>query len=128
LLVACYGMFGIQAPYAGALHAAAVVYGLPVWGFAVVWLAIMAAITVQAARNRLPFSMSWWSFTFPIGTFGTGTSVLAVSTHAAFLPYVSAALCALLVVAWLTDATRTTRGTLNGRLFLPAPASAPSSS
>jgi tellurite resistance protein TehA-like permease len=118
----------IQAPYAGALHAAAVVYGLPVWGFAVVWLAIMAAITVRAARNRLPFSLSWWSFTFPIGTFGTGTSVLAVSTHAAFLPYVSAALYALLIVAWLTDATRTTRGTLNGRLFHPAPAPAPSSS
>jgi hypothetical protein len=37
-------------------------------------------------------------------------------------------LYALLIVAWLTDATKTTRGTLNGRLFLPAPASARSNS
>jgi hypothetical protein len=37
-------------------------------------------------------------------------------------------LYALLIVAWLTDATKTTRGPLNGRLFLPAPASAPSNS
>lgn len=41
----------------------------------------------------------------------------------AFLPYVSVALYALLVVEWLTDATRTTRGPLNGRLFPPARAS-----
>ncbi len=63
-----------------------------------------------------------------LSTFGTGASVLAVATHAAFLPYLSAALYALLIVAWLTDATKTTRGTLNGRLFLLAPASAPSNS
>ena len=31
-------------------------------------------------------------------------------------------LYALLIAAWLTAATRTARGALNGRLFLPPPA------
>jgi C4-dicarboxylate transporter/malic acid transport protein len=112
---------------AGALDAAGVVYGLPVWGFAIIWLAIAASITVRTAREHLPFSLTWWSFTFPVGTIVTGTSVLAVSSQASFLRYISVALYALLLAAWLTAATRTVRGALSGRLFLAARAPAPSS-
>ena len=115
----------ISAPYADMLHATGVVYGAPVWGFAMIWLAIAAAITVRTAREHLPFSLTWWSFTFPVGTVVTGTSVLGIATHAGFLRYSSVALYALLIAAWLTAATRTTRGALSGQLFLPAPASPP---
>jgi tellurite resistance protein TehA-like permease len=103
------------------LRGTGMVYGVPVWGFAMIWLAIAAAITARTAREHLPFSLTWWSFTFPIGTLVTGTSVLAASTHAAFLLYVSVALYGLLIAAWLTDAARTTRGALRGELFLPTP-------
>jgi tellurite resistance protein TehA-like permease len=115
----------VRAPYAGMLHATGVVYGVPVWGFPMVWLAIAAAITVRTARERLPFSLTWWSFTFPVGTVVTGTSVLALATHADLLRYVSVALYALLIVAWPTAGARTTRGALSGQLFLLAPAAAP---
>jgi tellurite resistance protein TehA-like permease len=107
------------------LHATSVMYGVPVWGFAMVWLAIAAAITLRTARQHLPYSLAWWSFTFPVGTVVTGTSVLAVATHADFLRYASVALYALLIAAWLTAAIRTTRGALSGQLFLPPPAAAP---
>jgi C4-dicarboxylate transporter/malic acid transport protein len=110
----------IPAPYATAMHAMTVVYGIPVWGFAITWLAIAAIITTRTAREHLPFSLTWWSFTFPIGTVVTGTSQLALYTHANFLTYASVALYALLITAWLTVATDTTRGVLHGRLFLPA--------
>jgi C4-dicarboxylate transporter/malic acid transport protein len=115
----------ILAPYARSLHATGVVYGVPVWGFAMLWLTIAAAITVRTAREHLPYSLTWWSFTFPVGTVVTGTSVLALATHADFLRYASVALYALLIAAWLTAAIRTTRGALSGRLFLPSPAAAP---
>ena len=64
---------------------ARVLYGVPVWGFAMIWLAIAAAITTRTARDHLPYSLTWWSFTFPVGTLVTGTSVLALATHADFL-------------------------------------------
>jgi tellurite resistance protein TehA-like permease len=115
----------ISARYAGALHATGLIYGVPVWGFAMAWLAIASAITIRTAREQLPFSLTWWSFTFPVGTLVTGTSVLALDTHASFLRYASVALYALLISAWLTAATRTTRGALSGRLFLPSPAPQP---
>jgi C4-dicarboxylate transporter/malic acid transport protein len=115
----------IHSPYASALRAMGVVYGVPVWGFAMLWLVLAAAITWRTQREHLPFSLTWWSFTFPVGTVVTGTSVLAASTHAAFLRYASVALYALLIAAWLTAATRTARGTINGQLFSPASAPSP---
>jgi C4-dicarboxylate transporter/malic acid transport protein len=115
----------ISAPYASTLHATGVVYGAPVWGFAMIWLAIAAAITLRTARQHLPFSLTWWSFTFPVGTLVTGTSLLAIATHADILRDASVALYALLIAAWLTAATRTTRGAISGRLFLPSPSVAP---
>jgi C4-dicarboxylate transporter/malic acid transport protein len=97
----------IPQPYSTAMQALAVLYGIPVWGFAIIWMTIAAAITLRTARQRLPFSLTWWSFTFPVGTLVTGTSELAVHTHASFLTAASIGLYALLIGAWLTVASRT---------------------
>src|SRR5690242_14830926 len=74
----------------------------------------------RSSREHLPFSLTWWSFTFPLGTVVTGTSVLALATHASFFRDASVGLYALFIAAWLTAATQTTRGALSGRLFFPA--------
>ncbi|WP_022928591.1 TDT family transporter [Patulibacter americanus] len=100
----------IGAPYAGGLQALGVVYGAPVWGFAMLWLAIAAAVVLRAAREHLPFSLGWWSFTFPVGTVVTGTSVLARDAGLAPLSWVAVALFVLLVAAWATVAARTVHG------------------
>ena len=115
----------IAGSYSNAMRTMGVLYGVPVWGFAIVWLTLASAITVRAVRDRLPFSLTWWSFTFPVGTLVTGTSVLAVSTRAVFLRYASVALYALLVAAWLIVATKTAAGVASGRLFLPTAVAAP---
>jgi tellurite resistance protein TehA-like permease len=89
---------------------AALLYGVPVWGFAMAWLVLAAAITLRTARTaggRLPFALTWWSFTFPVGTCVTGTIALAARSHDLFLRDVSVVLYVLLVVAWLGVAVRT---------------------
>jgi C4-dicarboxylate transporter/malic acid transport protein len=111
----------IPQPYATAMRTTATLYGVPVWGFAIIWLLLAAAVTLRTARRHLPFSLTWWSFTFPVGTLVTGTSELALHTHANFLTWTSVALYALLIGAWITAATRTAHGSLRGRLFLPTP-------
>lgn len=110
----------INAPYSTAMKAMGVLYGIPVWGFAILWLALAAAITIRTARQHLPFTLTWWSFTFPVGTLVTGTSELALHTHLDLLTGASAALYALLVTAWAVAAFNTARGALSGRLFVPA--------
>jgi C4-dicarboxylate transporter/malic acid transport protein len=108
-------------PYSTALQAFGVVFGAPVWGFAVLWSVIAGAITVRAAREHLPFSLTWWSFTFPVGTCVLGTSELAVHTGSDLYRVAAVLFYAGLVAAWITVALRTVRGGLRGTLFSPAP-------
>lgn len=82
-------------------------------------------MTVRAARKGLPFGLTWWSFTFPVGTCVTGTIGLAARTGADLLRYGAAGLFLLLLAAWLIVAVRTVRDGTRGRLFLPAPAPQP---
>ena len=111
-------------PYSTALEAFGVVYGVPVWGFAVLWAALAAAITLRTARGHLPFSLTWWSFTFPVGTCVTGTTELALHTGSVMFRWAAVACYAGLLAAWITVAARTARGSIRGGLFLPPAAPA----
>jgi tellurite resistance protein TehA-like permease len=113
----------LPAPYGGVAEALGVVYGLPVLGFALLWLALCVAVTVRTLRAGLPFSLTWWSFTFPLGTVVTGTSALATATGAHVLVVLAGLLYVALVGAWAVVAVRTARGVHSGRLLL-GPASA----
>ena len=114
----------LPAPYAAGAAVFALLYGVPTWGFAMMWLVLAAAITLRTARRGLPFALTWWSFTFPVGTCVTGTISLAARTHLDVLRGASVLLFALLLVAWLIVASRTVCGAASGRLFAPlAPAS-----
>ncbi len=106
----------LPAPYSTALLAFGVVYGVPVWGFAVLWGAIAGAITMRTAREHLPFSLTWWSFTFPVGTCVLGTSELALHTGSDLFRVAAVLFYFGLVGAWITVALRTARGSLRGTL------------
>jgi C4-dicarboxylate transporter/malic acid transport protein len=108
----------LPAPYGGAFQAFGLVYGVPVWGFAMMWLALVATITARTARVGLPFSLSWWSFTFPVGTVVTGTSGLAAVTGLVVLQVAAGLLFAVLVVAWAVVSVRTLRAVRSGRLLV----------
>ena len=111
----------LHAPYADGAAVFALLYGVPTWGFAMLWLALAAAITIRTIRQRLPFALTWWSFTFPVGTTVTGTIALADRSGSGVLRVASVVLYALLVAAWLVVAARTARGSISGRLFVPPP-------
>ncbi|WP_423462301.1 TDT family transporter [Promicromonospora sp. MS192] len=103
-----------------AVELAAVLYGLPVLGFALLWAAVALAVTVRTARAGLPFGLTWWSFTFPVGTCVTGASALALHTGAVALQVLAVTLYVALLGAWGTVAARTFRGAvLDGTLLAP---------
>lgn len=102
-----------------AFRALALLYGVPVLGFALLWLAIAVLITVRTARAQhgLPFSLTWWSFTFPVGTVVTGASGLAALTGLIALQVLAGLLFALLVTAWVIVFVRTAHGAYTGHLL-----------
>lgn len=103
----------LPAPYARAFAAFGVVYGVPVWGFALLWACLAAAVTVRAARDHLPFSPAWWSFTFPVGTCVTGTSALAAQTGSVMFAAAAIGIYALLVTAWLVVAAKSVKARID---------------
>ena len=101
--------------YAAAFDGFAVLYGVPVMGFALLWLAVCAALVVRAALGGMRFSMTWWAFTFPVGTCVTGAASLARHTGLHALTWLAVGLYVLLAAAWLTAGSYTLRDVLAGR-------------
>lgn len=111
----------LPAPYGEAVGTLDVLYGVPMWGFAMLWLALALSITIRTARSGLPFTLTWWSFTFPVGTVVTGTSGLAAATGAPFLAAAAVLGYGALVLAWAVVAARTVHAVRRGVLLGATP-------
>ncbi|MFE0766404.1 SLAC1 family transporter [Streptomyces smyrnaeus] len=96
-----------------------VLYGVPVLGFALLWLALSAALVGRAARRGMGFSLTWWAFTFPVGTCVTGAAAVWRHTGAEGFGWLAVVLYVLLVAAWATAAVRTVAGLVSGALLAP---------
>ncbi|WCN06462.1 TDT family transporter [Streptomyces sp. M92] len=113
----------LPAPYAEGFGVLAVLYGVPVMGFALMWLCLAVAHVVRARREGMGFSMTWWSFTFPVGTCVTGAEALARHTGLAAYDVLAVLLYGVLVTAWAVAAVHTARGLFSGVLLAgPRPA------
>ncbi|MFD3501104.1 TDT family transporter [Streptomyces sp. NPDC058678] len=114
----------VPAPYGEGFGVFAVLYGVPVMGFALLWFGLAAAHVLRARRQGMGFAMTWWAFTFPVGTCVTGAETLARHTGLLAYDWLAVGLYGVLVVAWATAAVHTARGLLSGSL-LAAPRPAP---
>ncbi|WP_299050593.1 C4-dicarboxylate ABC transporter [uncultured Nocardioides sp.] len=85
----------------------AVLYAALVLVAALVWLAAAVACVL---RQRPPFAMTWWAFTFPVGTVVTGSSALAAATGSGLAATVAVATYVGLVGVWAVTASRTALG------------------
>ncbi|MEW2289259.1 C4-dicarboxylate ABC transporter [Streptomyces sp. NPDC047841] len=90
----------LSGPYARGAAAFALLGGIGLWGFAMLWLVLATALTVRQLRSGLPFAPTWWSFIFPLGACVTGTSALASRTGSQPLGWTAVVLYLLLAAAW----------------------------
>ncbi len=91
-------------------------YGVAATGLGVVVFALATAVTVHNLRRSMPFALTWWSFTFPIGTCVTGLTALGTALDVTMFRVAAAILLGVLVAAWTTVFTRTAAAVLDGRL------------
>ncbi|MCM1512946.1 MAG: hypothetical protein NC112_07555 [Oxalobacter formigenes] len=79
-------------------------FALLAWGAAAWWVIMALLLTIRALiRKGLTFSMAWWSFIFPLGSFTILTRLLAFT----FSGEISFAVWILMTVIWLYAAMRT---------------------
>lgn len=94
------------------------------WGFGF-WAFTMAlAVTIKYQKNGgIPFTLSWWAFTFPMAAYTLATFAVYGYTHINAVKIYGLFLAVLLIMFWLSIFIRTLRGVLNGALLMPNPGS-----
>lgn len=107
----------VPTPFEQGFSTLAVLYGVPVMGFALLWLGLAVAMVLRARRRGMGFAMTWWAFTFPVGTCVTGAEVLGRHTGLVAFEVLAVALYVLLVAAWSVAAVCTARGLVSGELL-----------
>jgi C4-dicarboxylate transporter/malic acid transport protein len=96
------------------------------WGFGAWWLAMAAVLTLgRLWRNDLPFSLTWWAFTFPLGAYAGAGARLGDLLHLQSVWLLGLTAFALLWVLWSATLVNTIKGVASGSLFRPHPAPAP---
>jgi tellurite resistance protein TehA-like permease len=73
----------------------------------------------------MPFALTWWSLTFPVGTFVTGTTQLANHTELPAFSVAAVVAYVALLGTWALVAVQTARGSVGGSLFAPPTATGP---
>jgi tellurite resistance protein TehA-like permease len=99
----------LPALYARGTAVFALLGGIAVWGFVMLWLALATGLTARTIRAGLPFAPTWWSFIFPVGACVTATGTLAARTGSEPLVWMSVVFYVLLVIAWLVVASHSLR-------------------
>lgn len=110
-----------QLPFAAAREVAQVV-ALLVWGFGVWWLIMAVFMTLAAKREgQLPFALSWWAFTFPLGAFVSLSLRLGKTLDFSPIHCIGVFAWALLVGLWLITLSKTLHAVKSGKVFQPHP-------
>ncbi|MDH4317084.1 MAG: TDT family transporter [Desulfobulbaceae bacterium] len=109
----------VPAQIALGFEAFAVLYSVPVFGFVLLWTCIATLLTLHARRRKMKFALTYWAFTFPVGTCVTGIAQLAQHTGLPLFKWVSVVYYIGLLVAWAVAAFGTTKGMIKGHLFRP---------
>lgn len=106
----------VEQPIANSLNIMAILYGVPIWGFAVFWSVLATLLTIRALQRKMPFALTWWAFTFPVGTCVTGTTQLALHTGLPAFEWAAIILFGVLIFAWIIAAIGTLRGIKTGNI------------
>ncbi|TWH47713.1 hypothetical protein [Sporomusa sp. KB1] len=79
------------------------IFGLIYWGFGFWWLIAASVITITyILRNNLPYAISWWAYTFPLGAYTVATYLISINLECEEIRIFGVLCYCLLAFCWLT--------------------------
>ncbi len=94
------------------------IFGFLFWGFGIWWVVIAIALTLHYIKKlKLPYAMSWWAFTFPLGAYVAATHTISSIFKIQVIDLLGFALYWLLVIFWLVTFVKTFINAYHGTLF-----------
>lgn len=95
-------------------------FSLILWGFGIWWFLMAVVMTFHyITKLELPYEMSWWSFTFPLGAFVAASHSVATIFRIVLIDYIGFGLYWLLALLWAITAIETLRHIIRGHLSKP---------
>ena len=93
-------------------------FGFLFWGFGIWWVIMAIALTLHyIKRLKLPYAMSWWAFTFPLGAYVAASHTISSLFEIQLIDYIGFVLYWLLVIFWLVTFIKTFIYAYYGTLF-----------
>jgi C4-dicarboxylate transporter/malic acid transport protein len=86
------------------------------WGFGLWWL-VSALIVLRRGYEHLPFTLSWWGFTFPLAAWTIATIVLGRAWDSSLLTGIAWIATAALTALWAYVGARTVAGIRSGSIW-----------
>lgn len=94
------------------------VFGLLFWGFGIWWVIMALVMTLYHIKKLdLPYAMSWWAFTFPLGAYVSSSHSISTIFNIELINYIGFALYGLLLSFWIVTFAKTTVNAYHGTLF-----------
>jgi len=94
------------------------VFGFIFWGFGIWWVLMAITMTLYYIRKtRLPYALSWWAFTFPLGAYVAASHSVATIFHLTIVDFIGFGLYLLLVFFWSITLIKTSAAVFYGKLF-----------
>ena len=95
------------------------VFGLIFWGFGIWWTLMAIVMTLHyITKLKLPYAMSWWAFTFPLGAYVAASHLIFKIFSFELIDYIGFGLYWLLVFFWLVTFIKTVIKAYHGELFV----------
>jgi len=92
--------------------------GFIFWSFGLWWFG-MAVIMIlfYMKKFKLPFALSWWAFTFPLGAYIAACHNISGILEIRMIDHIGFSMYWLLLFIWFVTLFRTMKHTFNGNLF-----------
>ncbi len=93
-------------------------FGFIFWSFGLWWFG-MAVIMIlfYIKRFKLPFALSWWAFTFPLGAYVAASHTLSIIFKMKLVDYIGFSMYWLLLMIWTITFITTLKHSIKGSLF-----------
>ncbi len=88
------------------------------WGFGIWWLLLAIMMTIHYMRKlHLPYGLSWWAFTFPLGAYVGSCRTLSNLFNMELIDRIGFTFFLLLFFIWAITLIKTLIHTYNGNVF-----------
>ncbi len=107
-------------PSNSGFHALGIIFAISMWGVGIWWIVIASLYSLlhlTKKESKIPFSLGWWGYVFPLGSFTTGTYALNDLLGHSFFAVAGFVQFIVLIGFFSLVLTKTLVGVFNGSLL-----------